>query len=136
MPSPQYTKYHPKWHRTRMPIFWWVHKWPSVRFITRELTSLFVAGYAVLLLFQVVALMRGPDAYAAFLERLKTPASIILHSVGLFFVIFHSVTWFNLAPKALVIHLGSKRIPGIAIALSNYVAWAFVSLLIAWIILR
>ena len=133
--NPRYSKYHPKWYRTRKPIFWWVHEWPHVRFILRELTSVFVALYALILLFQVRALAQGPEAYAAFVAWLKTPASIVLHLVVFVAVIFHTITWLNLAPKAIVLHAGKKRVPATVITLSNYIAWAVVSLVIAWILL-
>lgn len=125
---------HPHSYQTRTPIFWWTKKWSNVKFITRELTSVFVAGYAVVLLLQIRALLHGLEAYANFLEWLKTPFSIVLHAVGFLFVVFHSVTWFNLAPKAMVIRLGKKTLPGSLIAMSNYTAWLVVSVLIAWII--
>ncbi len=130
-----YTKHHPKWYRKRMPIFWWVHKWVHTRFILRELTSVPVALYALVLLFQIRALMRGPEAYVNFLAWLKTPGSIVLHVIALLFVLFHSVTWFNLAPRALVIHIGKKRIPDVVIVVSNYVAWLVFSAAIGWLIL-
>jgi fumarate reductase subunit C len=130
-----YTKHHPKWHRTRMPIFWWVHKWVHMKFILRELTSVAVALYALVLLFQIWALSRGPEAYASFSGRLKTPISIVLHAVAFLFVIFHSVTWFNLSPRALVVRIGKNRIPDAVIAASNYVAWVIFSAAIAWIML-
>jgi fumarate reductase subunit C len=131
----RYTKHHPKWHRERTPIFWWVHKWVHFRFITRELTSVPVALYALVLLFQIRALAQGPEAYASFLAWLKTPFSIALHAIAFLLVLFHSLTWFNLAPKALVIRIGKKRIPGGVIAASNYVAWVVFSVAIAWMML-
>lgn len=134
-PNPHYTQYHPKWHRIRIPIFWWIHKWAHVRFILRELTSVFVALYALVLLFHVRAIMQGPEAYANFLTWLKTPGSIGLHTVALVFVIFHSVTWFNLAPKALVVRVGNTRIADVVIVLLNYAGWGIFSAVIAWILL-
>lgn len=133
--NPNYTKYHPRWYRKRMPIFWWVHKWTHVTFILRELTSVFVAFYALVLLLQIRALTQGPGAYANFLAWLETPVSIVLHAIALVSVVFHSVTWFNLAPKALVIRLGKKRIPGVVIATLNYIAWVALSSVVAWIML-
>ena len=40
---------------------------------------------------------------------------------------FHAVTWFNLAPKAMAIRVGGKRLPDLMIAAPNYVAWVVVS---------
>lgn len=135
-PNPRYTLHHPKWYRTRMPIFWWVHKWIHFRFILRELTSVSVAFSALVLLGYVRAVNLGPEAYANFLDRLKTPVSIVLHAVAFVFVLFHSITWFNLAPKALVIRVGSRRIAGVVVAALNYVAWGIISVAIVWILYR
>ena len=118
-----------------MPIFWWVRKWVHVRFITRELTSVFVAAYAIVLLLQIRALAQGADAYTSFTEWLKNPVVIVLHGIGFLFVIFHSITWFNLAPKALVLRFGKKRIPNILIIMLNYIAWGVFSAVMVWIIL-
>ena len=124
---------HPRMYKPRTPIFWWTSKWSYIKFITRELTSVFVAGYAVVLLFQLRALLHGPEAYINFSAWLKTPFSIAFHAIALLFVIFHSITWFNLAPKALVVRLGKKTLPGFLIALSNYAAWLVLSAMIAWV---
>lgn len=121
-------------YRPRIPIFWWTSKWSNIKFITRELTSVFVAGYAVVLLLQIRSLLRGPEAYESFLVWLKTPLSIGFHIIALLFVVFHSITWFNLAPKALVVRLGKKTVPGFLIAGSNYAAWLVASALIAWVL--
>ncbi|MEE2708051.1 MAG: fumarate reductase subunit C [Gemmatimonadota bacterium] len=133
--SPQYTQHHPKWYRHHIPIFWWVHKWVHIRFILREITSVFVAFYALVLLFHFRAITQGPEAYANFLTWLGTPGAIVLHGVAFVFLIFHSVTWFNLAPKAMVFHVGSTRIPDMVIIISNYAGWVVFSAAIAWILL-
>ena len=133
--NPNYTKYHPKWYRKQIPIFWWVHKWPHAKFILRELTCLAVAFYAIVLLFQIRALTISQESYNAFLELLRTPASIVLHGVAFLFLLFHTFTWFNLSPKALVMRLGKKPVRAVVIQGANYVAWVFVSALIASILL-
>ena len=133
--NPRYTKYHPKWHRVRMPIFWWVHQWPHLRFILRELTSVPVAFYAIVLLFHVRAVAQGQEAYADFLSLLQSPIPIVLHAVAFVFVIFHSITWFNLAPKALVIRIGNKRIADWMILVANYFSWVVITSLVAWLLL-
>ena len=46
-------------------------------------------------------LSEGPAAWAAFLELLKSPASIVFQLLTLAFATYHSITWFNLTPKAL-----------------------------------
>lgn len=134
--NPHYTEFHPKWYRVRMPIFWWTHKWPHFRFILRELTSLSVAFYVFMLLLQIRAISQGPEAYMQFSAWLQSPISIALHSIALVFVLFHSITWFNLAPKAMVIRMGKIRIAGQIIAAMNYIAWGVVSIVVGWIVLN
>src|SRR5207244_8372899 len=82
-----------------MPATWWLHNIHLKLFMIRELTSLFVAGYAVFLLV-LIAKMTDP---AAFIDTLLCPGALIFQIIALPFVLFHSVTWFNLTPKAIVL---------------------------------
>jgi len=133
---PMYYKGHPKLYFKRMPIFWWMKKWSYVRFILRELTSVAVAFYSIMLIIQIHSINSGPDVYADFLFWMKSPVAIILHVVAFLLVFYHSLTWFSLAPKAIVIRLGTNRIPGKLIAGVNYVAWVAVSIVLIWVILN
>ncbi|MCH7886772.1 MAG: fumarate reductase subunit C [Candidatus Marinimicrobia bacterium] len=128
-----YIKYHPRWHRTPIPVFWWIRKWVYIKFISRELTSIAVVSFAMVLLFQVRSLIQGPQAYSEFTKLLSTPVSVTLHSIALISVLFHSITWFSLAPKALAVRLGKWRIPDRVIIGLNLFAWIFISLVIGWL---
>ena len=132
----QYTPYHPRWYRTRVSTYWWLWKWDYLKFVLRELSSIFVAYFVVITLLQIHSLSRGPEAYARFEERTRNPLMIALNAISLLFVLFHTITWFNLAPRAIVARVGGKRVPDIMIAGSNYVAWLVISAAVAWFILR
>ncbi|CAN5380250.1 hypothetical protein BH23BAC1_BH23BAC1_05000 [soil metagenome] len=123
-----------KMYKRHMNIFWWANRWIHIKFIARELTSICVALYCIILLFYVWAILRGPETFEAFSSAIRTPAAIILHVLLLGGLLFHSITWFNLAPKAMVIKLGEKNVPGIAIAMLNYVAWVVISVVLVWLI--
>jgi len=56
--------------------------------------------------------------------------------VAFLFVLFHSITWFNLGPKAMAVRVRGKRIPDLFLAAPNYVVWVVVSGVIAWLVLR
>src|SRR5690606_28105956 len=101
-----------------------------IHFIVRELTSLSVAFFAIVFLFLIRAISNGPEAYAAYLEALRSPLMIILHLIALVGLVYHSITWFNLAPKAMVVKVGKNRVPGSWIILANYVGWIVISLVI------
>ena len=60
---PHYTPYHPKWYRRPVSVWWWLHHRPYTTFVLRELTSVAVAFFAVVCLWQVRALVQGPEAY-------------------------------------------------------------------------
>jgi fumarate reductase subunit C len=132
---PAYTEFHPRWHRTRTPTLWWMERWTYRAFILRELSSVFVAWFVLFLLILVGSAQRGEASYAAFLAWAQNPLVVALNVVTLFFVTFHAVTWFNLAPQAMVVRLRGQRVPGSAIAAGNYVAWALLSAFVAWLVL-
>ena len=90
----------------------------------------------MVLLLQIRALSRGPQAYAQFERWLQHPAVVLLNLIALFFVVFHAVTWFNLAPRAIAIRFRGKRVPDLWIVGTNYAAWAVISLVVAWFLVR
>ena len=134
--SSQYTEYHPRWYRKRVSTWWWTTRWSYFRFILREISSVFVAWFILVLLLLVHALSRGPQAYARFEDWLRNPVVIFINAISLFFIVFHAITWFNLAPAAMVVRLGDKRVPGVLIAASNYAAWVVVTVVIGWFLLK
>lgn len=114
--------------------WWWLERRPYTLFILREITSVFVAGYCVFLVYLLYQLGQGPQGYAAVLEALRSPLSIALHVVALLFVLYHTVTWFNLTPKVMVVRIGEERLSPVLIAGAVYAGWIVVSLAIAWLI--
>lgn len=125
-----------KLYTRRVPIFWWTRRWVDIRFISRELTSVFVAGYSVIFLFYMRSVSQGPEAFARFSEYLSSPISIFFHCVGLIALLYHSITWFSLAPKAMVIKLGETKVPGVVVALLNYAGWLALSIALIWLALN
>lgn len=133
-PAPSYTEYHPKWYRSRVSTYWWTRRWPYLKFILRELSSISVAYFVVVLLLLIRAVKEGPEAYAAFLQGLRAPLLLRLNVISLLFVLFHTITWFNLAPKAMAVRVRGKRVPALMMAAPNYAAWLVVSALVIWLL--
>jgi fumarate reductase subunit C len=133
--KPVYTEYHPRWYRPRTSTYWWVKRGSYFAFILRELSSVFIAWFVVYFLLLVRAVGQGENSYQQFLDWSASPGILLLNLVSLFFVVFHAITWFNLAPQAMVVRLRGKRVPATQIAASNYLAWALVSALVAWLLL-
>lgn len=131
-----YTPFHPKWYRRRVSVWWWLGKAPYALFVAREMTCVPVAFFALVTLWAVHALRAGPEAYAAFLAWMRTPIFVALNVVAFAAMLFHSVTWFNLAPKAMVVRIGGWRAPDLLISGSNYLAWLVLSAGVAFLLLR
>jgi fumarate reductase subunit C len=131
-----YKEFHPRWYRKRVSVYWWLGQWRYLKFILREISSVFVAIFVVMTLLQLRALRNGPEAYARFEHWLQTPWAIALNLICFFFVLFHTITWFNLAPKAMAIRMRGKRLPDFMIAAPNYAMWLAVSVGVAWLVLR
>jgi len=130
-----YTLYHPKWYRRRVSTWWWAEQWRSFKFILRELSSLAVIYFVALLLWLLWSLGQGEASYRNFLACMEWPLMIVFNVIAFLFVLYHTITWFNLAPKAMAVRVGGKRLPDWMIAAPNYVAWIVISAIIAWFIL-
>jgi succinate dehydrogenase subunit C len=133
--SPPYSQHHPRWHRRRVSTYWWAGRASYFAFIVRELSSVFIAWFVVDLLLLVRALRLGDAAYQRFLAQSAHPALVTLNVVTLALVLFHAITWFNLAPQAMVVKVAGRRVPGVLIAGSNYAAWGFVSAVLVWLLI-
>ena len=125
----------PRLYWRRVSTYWWLWQPSYLKFILRELTSVFVAVFVVVTLLQIRALMRGPQAYAELQQWLSRPHVLALNAVSFLFVLFHAVSWFRLAPRAMVIRVRGKRVPDLLISGPNYIAWVVISGAIAWLVL-
>lgn len=133
--SPAYTEFHPRWYRPQVSTYWWLGKWAYVKFILRELSSVAVAWTVAVTLYLIRALAGGPDAYVRFEHRMASPVLVIINIVAFAFLMFHSITWFNLAPKAMAVRVGGKRVPAFLIAGPQYVAWIVISAIVFAVVL-
>jgi fumarate reductase subunit C len=130
-----YTEFRQRLYRPRVPLLWWLQRRSYLVFVLRELTSVFVAWSVAFTLVAVHAVMQGPEAYRRFLDWAASPWMLALNVVALLFLVFHSVTWFNLTPQATVVRVRGRRVPDVLVAAPLFVAWAVVSALLTWIIL-
>ena len=134
--GPQYTSFHPRWLRTRVSTYWWLERGSYRAFILRELSSVFIAWFVVYLLLLVRAVAQGVGSYRSFVEWSAGPIVLTLNVVALLFIVFHAITWFNLAPQAIAVRVRGQRVPGFLIAASNYFAWAVTSAIVIWLLVR
>ncbi len=115
---------------------WWLTNRTYFFFVVRELTSVFITGYVVILLVFLRRLAAGAEAYGAYLRLLGSPGMLLFHLVALAAALYHSITWFRLAPMAVTLRVRGRRVPAVAIVAINYGAWLAVSLVVIWVVLR
>ncbi|HEX5769170.1 MAG TPA: fumarate reductase subunit C [Burkholderiales bacterium] len=109
----------------------WIFRHPRyVRYMVREFSCLFIGGWTALMVYGLKQLSDGPAAWAAFLSLLKSPAGVVFQLLTLAFATYHSITWFNLTPKALPLQFGEDFVPDWVIAAAHFAAWGLVSVVI------
>jgi fumarate reductase subunit C len=123
-------------YRPRVSTWWWTRKRTYFVFVMRELSSIFVAWFVVYLLLCVYAVGRGEAAYQRFLDWASSPWVTVLNVVALVFVLLHTVTWFNLTPQAMAVHVMGQKVPAWQIVAGQYTGLVVVSGFVFWLVTR
>ena len=123
------------YNRTMSKTTWYMRNGRYKVYVLRELTSLLVGFYTFLTIFALAALAANtPEAWNGFLASQQSTAMIAFHGFALlYFLFFQTFPWFKLAPKAMPIQLGEKKLPDIFIVVGHYVAWVILSAVIFWL---
>lgn len=116
--------------------FWWMHRRSYLIFVLRELSSVFVAWFVVYLLLLVHAVGSGNEEYQRFLSWSANPGLLTVNTITLLFVLVHTVTWFDLAPKAMVVRVRNRRVAPVVILGLHYLLWALLTAITLWVLLR
>ena len=114
---------------------WWLKKTFYTKYMLREGSSVFVTIYSLVLAWGVFRLSQGEAAFNAWMDALQHPFSIVFNLIVLVFSIYHTITWFSLAPKAVALWIKGKRLSDKVIIGSQYIAFAAVSVFCLLIIL-
>lgn len=109
---------------------WWLKHPRYIVYMVRELTSLFVAFYCVLLAVGLIRLAQGPAAWDGFVTALASPLGVLFQLLCLVFATFHSITWFAVTPKAMPLMVKGEAVPPRIIVAAHYAFWAALSLLV------
>jgi succinate dehydrogenase subunit C len=110
---------------------WWLEQPRYVRYMLRELTSLFIGFYCALLVVGLYRLGQGRAAWDGFIAALSSPLGIAFQLVCLAFAVYHSATWFAVTPKAMPpLVVRGERVPARTIVGVHYGLWALISILV------
>ncbi|MGH3712595.1 MAG: hypothetical protein ACRDT4_03930 [Micromonosporaceae bacterium] len=126
---------YPRLYRRPVPLLWWLERRSYLLFVLRELSAVFVAWFVVYLLLLVNAVAGGADQYQRFLDWSASWWVLGLNLVACAFVLLHTITWFGLAPRALVVRVRGRRVPPSWVLAGHYLAWAVLSAGVAWLLL-
>jgi fumarate reductase subunit C len=110
-----------------MPNSWWLARRNYTSYMAREASCVFIGAYSFLILVGLYRLSQGRDQYAAFLDALQSPLAMVFHGAALVFALVHTVSWFSLAPKAMPLQFGEKKLAGGPVVLAHYAVWIVVS---------
>ena len=109
----------------------WYLKHPRyLRYMSREVTCVFIGAFALLLLCAVERLSAGQAAYESFLADITGPWSAVALLVVLAFSVHNTTSWFNVTPKAMPVQIGEEFLDGKYIVGAHYAVWALVSLVV------
>jgi len=112
----------------------WYFKQPRyLRYMSREVTCIFIGAFALLLLCALGRLAEGQAAYESFLAALQGPWSIFGLLVVLIFAVHNATSWFNVTPKAMPVQIGEEFLPGKFVVVAHYAVWIIVSLAVLFL---
>ena len=114
---------------------WYMRNGRYKLYMLREMTSFLVAFYTFLTIYALAALSaNSADAWNNFISSQQSTVMVVFHAVALlYFLFYQTFPWFKLAPKAMPVQIGEKKLPGSYIVIGHYVAWAVVSAFIFWL---
>ena len=113
---------------------WWLKSKFYTMYMLREGSSIFITFYSLVLTWGLLCLSRSEASFNSWLDTLQNPFFIILHLIVLVFALYHSITWFALAPKAIALWVKGKRLEDNVIVATHYAAFAVISVLCLLII--
>ena len=115
----------------------WYLQQPRYRlYMLREVNCILVAFYCGLMLAALAALASGqPDRWNEFLSGQDHAGWLLFHAFALvYFFVYQTMAWFQLAPKAMPLQMGETMVPAAAIVAAHYVAWIAVTAIVFWLV--
>ena len=109
---------------------WFLHNPFYIWYMLREGTSLFVGLYSLVLLWGLACLVKGEMAWNAWLSAMEHPAYLVFHAIALVACLYHAITWFSLAPKAMHLQQGDQKLPDTPIVIGHYVVFVIATVVI------
>ena len=120
--------------RRPLPRTWWLRKQSYLFFMIRELTSLAVLAYAILII-TAIWTAASDGSFTIFFDFLKSTTSVIIHVGLLILALVHTFTWIALTPKVMVLWRDDEQIEPDVIAGANGLIFLLISGAVLWVVL-
>lgn len=117
-------------YRRPIPRAWWLETAFFTQYMIRELTSVFVGLYSLILLIGLYRLGQGQEAFDAWVTGICSFPSVVLHLMILGFALYHAITWFAIAPQAMPLQIGDQKVAEKPIVIGHWIGSAVLSLLV------
>jgi fumarate reductase subunit C len=112
---------------------WYMRNGRYKVYMLREMTCLLVGFYSFLVIFGLAALSSA-ERWNAFLASQQNAVMIVFHGSALiYFLIYQTFAWFELAPKAMPLQIGEKKLSDSYIVIAHYIVWAVLSAFVFWL---
>lgn len=107
---------------------WWKRLEFYKLYILREATALTTVWFCLVLFYGVVCLGNG-SFETSFVNFLKNPLVIILNIITMAGVLYNTITWYGLTPKALNLIYKNEKLPQSVVKIAMWVITGLASLL-------
>jgi fumarate reductase subunit C len=109
---------------------WWLKHPRYIRYMSREVTCIFIGAFALLMVCALERLSKGQAAFESFMSAITGPWSAMGLLVILAFAVHNSTSWFNVTPKALPVQMGEEFLAGKYIIGAHYAVWILTTLVV------
>ena len=118
----------------KMKATWWQKQSFYRLYMLREATVLPLILFTLFLTFGLGSLVKGPEAWQAWLDFMANPVVIAINIVALAGSLYHAYTFFGMMPQVMPIRLKGKPVDSKIIVLSQWAAVAAISLIVLIIV--
>jgi fumarate reductase subunit C len=117
-----------------LPRNWWLKKAAYFGFMMRELTSVAVLAYTLLIVWTLWSAANS-GGFSTLYAFLSTSLSVWLHVVILALALYHTGTWIALTPKVMVLWRDDERVDPDFIAGVTGISFLMITGATIWLVL-
>ncbi len=121
---------HRRPYRAPVRRTWFLRSREYRAYALRELSSVVVGLFVLDLAVGLVALHRGRDAWAWWVDLQTRPLNLVLTVLALVMAVVHATTWFQATPKIIRVRRGRRYVADRWVVLQHYVLLALFALVV------